>query len=254
MKYESIQTIISCSGLRIVLVQGLPSPWGQAAKAMMEYKGLIYRAAPQQAGGDNHELQDWSGVNSGPVVAWDGLPPINRWDDILFLLDRLNAENPLLPEKLDDRALCLGLGHLICGELGIGWNRRLDMFHPIIESGEAPESIQVMASKYGYNSLDVRMANKRVVSAMKMLAVLLKKQKRKKSKYFIGDEISAVDFYWAAFSNLCSIMPHESCPLDKNIRAMFENVSEEIKSGLDPILLEHRSFIMSEYFKIPMEL
>jgi hypothetical protein len=45
MKYEALETIIKSDGLRLVLVQGFPSPWGQAAKAMMEYKGLLYRGS-----------------------------------------------------------------------------------------------------------------------------------------------------------------------------------------------------------------
>ena len=51
--YLPIEEIIAHRGLRLVLVQGMPSPWGQAAKAMMDYKQLIYRVGPQEAGGEN---------------------------------------------------------------------------------------------------------------------------------------------------------------------------------------------------------
>ena len=254
MKYEALETIIKSDGLRIVLVQGFPSPWGQAAKAMMEYKGLLYRVAPQLAGEDNAELLEWSGVNSGPVVAWDALAPINRWDDILFLLERLAPRKGLLPEPTKDKALCLGLSHIICGELGLGWNRRLSMFKPILESGEAPTGVQNMADKYGYNSEDVCSADRRVCKTLEMLADILRKQKHGGSRFFIGEQVTAVDFYWTAFSNLCSIMSPEVCPLDDAIRPMFENVSAEVRSAIDPVLIEHRDFIMKEYFKVPMEL
>ena len=70
MKYQTIEDIIAANGLRIVLVKGFPSPWGQAAKAMMEYKGLPYASGAQQARGENTALVNWAGVNSGPVVAW----------------------------------------------------------------------------------------------------------------------------------------------------------------------------------------
>jgi glutathione S-transferase len=254
MKYEALETIIKSDGLRIVLVQGFPSPWGQAAKAMIEYKGLLYRVAPQLAGEDNTELLEWSGVNSGPVVAWDALAPINRWEDILFLLERLAPRNGLLPESQKDRAHCLGLSHIICGELGLGWNRRLSMFKPILDSGEAPTGVQNMADKYGYNSEDVAKADRRVCKTLEMLADILRKQNHDGSRFFIGEQVTAVDFYWTAFSNLCSIMPAEICPLDSTIRPMFENVSEEVRSAIDPVLIEHRDFIMKEYFKVPMEL
>ena len=58
MKYEPLETIIESTGLRLVLVQGFPSPWGQAVKAMMEYKGLRFRVAPQVAGGENTTLTE----------------------------------------------------------------------------------------------------------------------------------------------------------------------------------------------------
>ncbi len=254
MEYEPIETIVSCDGLRVVLVQGFPSPWGQAAKAMIEYKGLLYRAAPLIAGTENIELIDWAGINSAPVVAWDTLAPVNRWDDILFLLERLAPEKKLLPEKSDERALCLGLAHLICGELGIGWNRRLNMFHPSIQSGKSSEAIQNMASKYGYNDLDVRLANRRVASALFLLSDTLKKQKAKGEDYFVGNQVTAVDFYWTAFSNLCELMPQEICPLEKAVLPMFENVPKEVISALDTTLLEHRDMMMQKFFKIPMEL
>ena len=56
MNYSDIDQIIGADGLRLVLVRGMPSPWGQAAKAMMEYKGLDYLVGPQEPGGDNPEL------------------------------------------------------------------------------------------------------------------------------------------------------------------------------------------------------
>lgn len=140
------------------------------------------------------------------------------------MLERLAPEKQLLPEKSDERALCLGLAHLIGGELGIGWNRRLSMFHPSIQSGNLSETIQNMASKYGYNNLDVRLATQRVSSALLLLSNTLKKQKAKGENYFVGNQVTAVDFYWTAFSTLCELMHQEICPLEKAVLPMFENV------------------------------
>ena len=128
------------------------------------------------------------------------------------------------------------------------------MFKPILDSGEAPAGVQNMADKYGYNSEDVGLADRRVCKTLEMLADILRKQKHGGSRFFIGEQVTAVDFYWTAFSNLCSIMSPEVCPLDDTIRPMFENVSEEVMSAIDPVLIEHRDFIMKEYFKVPMEL
>ena len=44
LQYRSFEEIIDHPGLRIVLVKGMPSPWGQAAKTIFEIKGLDYVA------------------------------------------------------------------------------------------------------------------------------------------------------------------------------------------------------------------
>ena len=89
LTYLTPADIIAHKGLRIVLVQGLPSPWGQAAKTIFEIKGLDYVAAPLIPAGENREIVAWSGQNSGPVVAWANEKPIDRWIDILYLAERL---------------------------------------------------------------------------------------------------------------------------------------------------------------------
>lgn len=251
MDYVDINQAIEADGLRIILVQGFPSPWGQAAKAMMEYKGLNYTVGPQEAFGENLELVAWSGVNSGPVVAWNDEQPVNRWNDILLLLERLAPKNPLVPENSIERIRLFGMSHEICGELGFGWNRRLDMFRPASPADQPPAAV---VSKYGYRPTDVALANTRAIALMEQLSATLKAQKEQGSDYLIGHSVTAVDFYWAAFSNLVVIQSPEECPLDPAIRPVFENITAEVSEAVDPILIEHRDRIMKAYFKIPMEL
>lgn len=251
MQYRDIDHIISADGLRIVLVKGFPSPWGQAAKAMMEYKGLHYEVGAQKARGENTAIVNWAGVNSGPVVAWNHEPPLNRWDDILLLLERLAPDKPLLPQDQAARAKVLGLSYTICGQLGFGWNRRLDGLHTAAKTGQAPGAF---GEKYGYNEHDGELAVERSIAFLEYLTTILKSQAKKGSNYLIGDTLTAVDFYWAAFSNLALIQSPEECPLDPAIRARFERVKPEVAAAVDPILIEHRDRIMRTHFKIPMEL
>lgn len=254
MEYVDIQAAIDAKGLRLILVQGRPSPWGQAAKAMMEHKGLDYIVGPQLAAEENPELMAWSGTNSGPVVAWNDEAPINRWDDILLLLERLGPDKPLVPEAAEQRVQLFGLSHEICGELGLGWNRRLDMIRPAMESAAPPEAIGNLAEKWRYNQRDVDLANRRTVATLGLLADTLKAQRDRGSGYFIGDAVSAVDFYWTAFSNLVDFMSADLCPLDPEFRPIFENTTQEVADAVDPILLEHRDRIMHAHFVVPMEL
>jgi glutathione S-transferase len=253
MQYTTVQDLIDRDGLRIVLVQGVPSPWGQAAKAMMEHKGLAYAAAPLLAGDTNDDVVAWSGVNSGPVVAWNDEAPINRWNDILFLLERLAPQKSLVPEDPAERVQVIGLSHEICGELGLGWNRRLSLFKPMMESGQPPEGVTRMGKKYRYNESDVAAAVERQVATLNMLAAELEAQDKKGSAYFVGDRLTAVDFYWAAFCNIFDILPLEKCPTAEGFRPMFELIEPAVKAALDPGLLAHRDRVMEAHFKLPME-
>ena len=254
MEYVSPSEVINGSGLRLVLVQYMPSPWGQATKAMMEYKGLNFMAAPWEGGGANEELVAWAGNNGAPIVAWNDEPPITRWDDILLLLERLAPEKPLLPEGREERVQVLGLSHEICGQLGLAWNRRLSMFAPMVASGQAPEGFVLMAKRYGSTEDDVARADERQIASLNMLAARLKAQKSASSDYFVGKAVSAADFYWAAFSNLFALLPPDQCPVPEQGRPMFESMNDSVRAAVDPILIEHRDRIMAAHFKLPMEM
>ena len=251
MEYADIDQVSAADGLRLVLVRGFPSPWGQAAKAMMEFKGLEFMAGAQQAGGKNPELVAWAGTNSGPVVAWNDEAPLNRWDDILMLLERLAPDKPLIPEDPAARAESLGLAQLICGQLGFGWNIRLVGTHDAVQAGKP---VGYLGEKYGYNETDGPLALERVLRLMNHLASLLDGQTSRGSAYLLGDSVTAPDFYWAAFSNLVQIQSAEECPLDAQIRTRFERQPPVLAEALPPSLIEHRDHIMRNFFKIPMEL
>ena len=250
LTYVDIPELIAADGLRLVLLRGYPSPWGQAAKAMMEYKRLDFTVGALQAGGENADVVSWAGTNSAPVVAWQDEAPINRWDDILLLLERLAPDRPLVPSSPAERAECFGLAYLICAPLGFGWNYRLIGAQARIEAGKP---MGLMGEKYGYNPTDGPLAEERVVGFLDHLAARLHAQAAAGSGYLIGDSVTAVDFYWAAFSNLLQIQSAEECPLDPAIRAIFEIVPPALARA-DKILIEHRDRIMRTYFKIPMEL
>jgi glutathione S-transferase len=254
LEYRSFKEIAEHPGLRIVLVKGLPSPWGQSAKTIFEIKGLEYVAAPWLPGEANADIVAWGGEASAPIVAWAGEKPINRWIDILYLAERLSPKPSLIPADAKQRALMIGLAHEICGELGIGWNRRLQLFAPAYASSNPPPNISRMGSKYGYNEGDLRIAGERIAQSLKALSEQLQSQYARGARYFIGDRLSALDIYWTAFANLLDPLPKEQCPMPEAWRPGFVAADPVIKSALDPLLLEHRSRIFRAHFRDPMEL
>jgi len=254
LKYSSFEEIVDRPGLRMVLVTGVPSPWGQAAKTIFEIKGVDYVAAPWLGGEPNENIAAWSGASSAPIVAWGKEKPVNRWIDILYLAERIAPKPALIPAEPTQRALMIGLSHEICGELGIGWNRRLQLFAPAFASGSPPAGISRMGEKYGFNEHDVKAAGERTAASLSALATQLKSQYARGANYFVGDALSALDIYWTAFANLLDPLPKEQNPMSEGLRRGFTASDPVVKAAMDPILLEHRSRIFRQHFRDPMEL
>jgi hypothetical protein len=253
LEYRTFTEIVDHPGLRIVLVRG-PSPWGQAAKTIFEIKGLDYAAAPWLGGEPNTDIVAWGGEASAPIVAWAKEKPIHRWIDILYLAERLGPKPSLLPTDATQRALMIGLSHEICGEMGIGWHRRLQLFAPAYASGNPPPNIALMGSKYGYSNEAAKAASEPIAASLNALTKQLKSQYDRGVRYFIGDSLSALDIYWTAFANLLDPLPEKQCPMPEALRPLFTNTDPVIKAALDPLLLEHRSRIFQAHFRNPMEL
>ncbi len=255
IEWRSLDEVIGGSGLRMVLVQGIASPWGIAAKAIFDVKGVPYVAAPWAAGEVNEVAAAWSGADSGPVVVWNDERPVNRWLDILMLAERVAPTPGLVPADPLMRALMIGLSFEICGEQGLGWHRRLQLFAPMIESGQAPEGVLRMAAKYGYSAAAAAAAGPRVIAQLHALSAQLKAQYAAGRRYFVGDALSALDLYFVSFMNLISLQPEEACPMVEQWRAVYRTGMDDpaLAAAVDPILLEHRDRIFHAHFRNPME-
>ncbi|MDP1966520.1 MAG: hypothetical protein Q8K93_30485 [Reyranella sp.] len=244
--------IIAHPGLRLVLARGVPSPWSQAAKAILEIKRLPYVAAPLEVAGANAEIAAWSGQNSAPVVAWGTEKPLNRWLDILLLAERLAPAPALLPAEPQARTLAIGLGHEMLGEGGIAWNRRLQMFAGAAASGNAGR-LAPLIDKYGFSASDAAAAGGRIAATLGMLAAELRAQQARGVPFFVGESLSAVDIWWVATANIIAPLPAAQCPMREASRAGFTATDPLIVAALDPVLVAHRDRIFRAHFRDPME-
>ncbi len=121
--YVSVEDAVQRPGLRMVVVGGVPSPWGEAAKGIPHVKGLAWAAVRLDHASD--ALKQWTGGRcDGPVLIHNDEPPRHAWDQILLLAERQAPEPAILPHDAADRACAMGLAHEICGEGGLGWTRR----------------------------------------------------------------------------------------------------------------------------------
>jgi glutathione S-transferase len=241
-------------GLRMVVVPGVPSPWGEAAKGILHVKQIPWVAVRLDQA--NADLVDWIGCTSGPVAMYEDEAPRSGWAEILLLAERLAPEPSLLPNDPFDRALAFGLSHEICGELGLGWMRRLEGIHAGLtgKPGFPKPVAHYLAPKYGYRSEEADRIVDRIVELLRMLARRLHAQRDAGSKHYFGDALCAVDIYSATFMALFEPLPPEDCPIPESMRAGFVAGEGPIRDALDPILLEHRDHVYRTHLELPLTL
>ena len=127
IEFVDLDAAREAAGLRMVVVSGVPSPWGEAAKGILHVKGIPWKAVRLDQGDD--AMAEWTGQRSGPVALLDDEAPRSGWIEILLLAERLAPSPPLLPRDPRERAQMIGWAHEICGEQGLGWVRRLQGVH-----------------------------------------------------------------------------------------------------------------------------
>lgn len=255
MPFEYIETsgAIARDGLRITVVSNVPSPWGEAAKGILHIKGIEWSAVRLDA--QDPTQVEWSGHASAPAAVYNDEAGKARWNDLLFLFERLQPEPSLLPTDPMDRALMLGLSHEICGEQGLGTLRRMAMTDAGLNEagGFAKPVAQYLAAKYGHSPDRAKDARKRVATILEMLASRLESQRAAGSDFYIGDQVSALDVYSATFMAMFSPLPEERCAMKSSTRAAFET-KDESDRALKPILLEHRNMMYKDYLELPLSL
>lgn len=252
--YVSVEEAIERRGVRMVVVGDVPSPWGEAAKGILHIKGIEWVAVRLTY--DSELLKNWAGQRSGPVLIYDNERPRSGWAEILLFAERLAPSPSLIPNDPAERALLFGLAHEICGEAGLGWSRRLQLVHDGLQgAGGFPEHVsKYLGKKYGYTPAAGAAAGERVAELLGMLAARLKAQRQLGSRYYLGNTLTAVDVYSAAFAAMFDPLPPEQCLMDASTRAAFRARDARIEAALDPILFEHRDMIYAKYLELPLSL
>ena len=160
-----------------------------------------------------------------------------------------------------------GLLHEILDEDGIMWNKRvlgLAAGKRLVEQDIAegrpdpaswtPDSFARRLQKYSNAESDEHCWT-RFMSVLRLIEARLMVQRSNASRFLIGDALTAADLYWAAVTNSFLPLPQEQCPVMDKFRARRRSDPDPFKllDQLDPVVLEHRNFIISAYFKLPMD-
>jgi glutathione S-transferase len=256
--YVDVEAARKARGLRLVLTRGVPGPWSESAKGIFHVKRIPYLRVAQEAAGANEALVAWTGSANAPVAVYDDEPPRSGWMDILRLAERIAPEPDLIPDDPHLRAKMFGYANELCGEQGFGWSRRLTMLDRMLPPngdplrGEGPA--QTLARRYGYSRDAAAKAPLRVATILRALSTLLGEQYAAGRRCFIGDRLSALDIYWAAFAALLDPLPADLCPMPDYLRPFYVLEDGETRAAADPVLLEHRDRIYREYLELPVRL
>jgi hypothetical protein len=238
-EYIDIEQAKTLSGLRLVLPPGRPNPWAEALKGICYVKKISY-VRVRKAPGDDPALQAWTSQSSAPVAVWNDERPRSTWIEQLYLTERLAPQPALIPEDVEDRVLMFGYCNELCGENG---------------SDEAARAFaSYIGGKYGYSQNTAEAGPRRIAQILRMLGGRLEQQRAKGRKFFIGEQLSALDIYWATFAALIKPLPPELCPIPEQLRAFFTNTDPVVAAAVTPALMEHRDFIYREYLELPMNL
>ena len=151
-RYVGLDEAIAGRGLRMVVVGGVPSAWGEAAKGILHIKGIDWLAVRLVY--DDERLVAWAGQRSGPIAVYDDEPPRAHWQEILLLAERLAPTPALLPDDPAARAQVLDLSGMIVGEGGLCWTRRVQLVHAGMQGGGgfAGRVGGYLGKKYGYSA------------------------------------------------------------------------------------------------------
>jgi len=255
--YVSVEEAVARDGLRMVVVGGVPSPWGEAAKGILHIKRIEWAAV--RLAYDSDLLKQWAGERSGPVAVYAQERPRSGWADILELAERLAPVPSLLPAEAGDRALVLDLARQLCSESGLGWSRRLQLVHAGLQQqqdagGFAPRVAAYLGKKYGYNPEMGAAYGDRVVDMLGAFTARLKAQRAAGSRYLVGSALTAADVYCATCMALFAPLPESQCRMDPVTRAAFETRDARTAAALDGVLLAHRDFMYATHLELPLAL
>jgi glutathione S-transferase len=250
VKYVEVEEAVDLPGLRLVLSAGVPGPWGEAAKSIFQVKRIPYTAVRQTAGTESEALRRWTGQSNAPIAVYGSEAPRSGWAEILALAERLSPEPSLIPADPDQRVRMFGLANEICAERGFGWERRLMLLTAL---GAGNDITRTLARRYGYDEAATAAAPARTAEILLTLSKQLRAQRAEGSRYFVGECLSALDLYWAAFALMLEPLPDEHCVLHPRLRESYALRDPAVRAAADELLLEHRDFIYRTHLALPLD-
>ena len=258
VEYVSIADAREAKGMRLIVAEGLPGPWAEGIRGVLDVKKIPYIRGRFDMTSDHADLIAWTAQASVPVIAYNDEFPKSAWLEQIYLAERVQPEPSVIPSDLEDRTTMFGLLTEICAPNGFAWCRRLMIVHEGLNNPAADEDTRTFlanfGSKYGYSPAAGEAAADRVCEILTALHRQLESERDLGNKYFVGGQLSALDIYWAGVSHLISPLPPEDCPMIPDFRPMYGTTNEQVNAAATPLLMEHRDFVYREHLGLPMDL
>ena len=70
-EYISVAEARKQSGMRMVLGQGIPGPWAEGIRGILDVKNIPYTRGLFEIGSDHADLIAWTAQASAPAIAWN---------------------------------------------------------------------------------------------------------------------------------------------------------------------------------------
>ena len=246
----SFDTALASAGLRLVILDGVPSPWSQAALAIFRYKQLPFAYASSRT--TDAAFRSWNGARNLPAVLLDDAPVLTGWAEILNLSERLAPEPSLLLNAGEARLRAIGLCHELMSDGGLAWNARLLAIDRGLstdgQEGFPLRAAQYLAPRYGWHPSCAPRAREH---ALRSLALLDTELARNRGPYFAGSEASAPDLYSAATLNALVPLPDIVFPIAPPLRAAFAWMGQTLAEAISPAIIEHRDRVVARFFEPP---
>jgi glutathione S-transferase len=256
--FVDLETARSARGLRLIVIGTIPSPWSEAAKAILHVKAIPFVAVRLRRA-DVDAVAAWTGARNAPVALHDDEPPRTGWAEILALAQRLGGACSLIPAEPEARVRLHGLAHELAGEGGLAWCSRLVLIQAGLASGGArgfPLPVaQYLAPRYGYTPERAAAARDRIAEVTGLFARELAASAAAGHGYLLGAEPSALDLYLATFLTPLLGVSAAECPaLRPELRAAFAYLRDELAGAVAPALVAHRAQVFDRHLGWPIAL
>ena len=240
-------------GTRVTFVPGVQAMYAEALKNICYVKKIPLdrvlhplMGIDKETGEDRQaKLYDLTSQTSLPTMFHNKERPRNVWIEQLALAERIGTKDSpkLIPDNFEHRVEMFGICAVVLGEDGLVWNMRIMMDSPL-------------AQKYGYSEEASAAAPDKIAEVINLIDKRLKAQEDRKSRYLIGNSMTALDVYWATMSMTILPVPLEIMPKTQQNQGMlgfFEMNSKipEIASALTDRIATHQQYILTTYCETP---